>query len=263
MSTGFQFNKGPLSDGAKPRSWNLPTHEFSVHQSETTQRFVLGTRYETWDGREYVYSKSAGACISGQGAEITNIGYTAYTAFGVAAAIGDTSVTVPAATHAALAEDELAGGYICIFDGSTNNTQFRGIVGNEASVLNVAFIVYLDEPLTEAVVATTSACETYKSPYDGLQTGTSDSRSKAGVPAVKITAADVFFWVQKKGQVWVAPQGGVNDRDRGSYWRHDGSLQDFEILSGQTIPAGSSSQYAGYLLAGEENNIGPLFMLRG
>lgn len=261
MSTGFQFNKGPLMNGASPRDFALSTHEFGVHLAETTQRFVLGARYETWDGREYVYSKSAGACISGQGAEFTATGYTAYTAFGVAAAIGDISVTVPAATHAALTEDELAGGYITIFDGSTNNVQFRGIVGNESSILNVAFKVYLDEPLTETVTASPSACETYKSPYDGLQTGTSASLAKAGLPAVKISAADVFFWVQKNGPNWAAPQSGITSWNRGACWRHDGSLDTID--NGVEDDTNVASQIAGYAMTGSADLIGPLFMLQG
>lgn len=267
MSKGFQYNKGPLVNGATPRDFALSTNEFGVHLAETTQRFVLGTRYINWDGREYVYSKSAGACISGQGAEFTNNGYTAYTVFGIAAAIGDTSLTVPAATHAALTEDQLAGGYITIFDGSTNNTQFRGIVGNDAADANVAFIIYLDEPLTEAIVASTSACETYKSPYDGLQTGTMNYNPKAGLPAVKITAADVFFWVQKNGPSWAAPQGGKLGTTEGGYsgglWSDVGNISDYNTSLGVTVAVGRGSQHAGYAMAGDADNIGPLFMLQG
>lgn len=267
MSTGFQFNKGPLVNGASPRDFALSTNEFGVHLAETTQRFVLGTKYETWDSREYIYSKSSAACISGQGAEFINTGYTAYTVFGVAAVVSASSVTVPAATHAATAEDELAGGYITIFDGSTNNTQFRGIVGNESAVENAAFVVYLDELLTEAVEASTSACETYKSPYDGLRTGTSNTRPKAGLPAVKITAADVFFWVQKSGPSWPAPQGGKLGTSEGGYagglWSDVGNISDFNTSLGVTVANGRGSQYAGHPLAGDADNIGPLFMLQG
>lgn len=267
MSRRFQFNSGPLVNGATPRDFALSTNEFGVGLAETTQRFVLGTRYETWDGREYVYSKSSAACISGQGAEFINTGFTAYTAFGIAAAVGDSKVTVAAATHDALAEDELAGGYITIFDGSTNNTQFRGILGNEAADANAAFVIYLDEPLTEAVVASTSASETYKSPYDGLRTGTLNTRPKAGVPAVKITAADVFFWCQKKGPVWAAPQGGKLGTSEGGYagglWSDFGNISDYNTSLGVTVANGRGSQHAGHSLSGDADNIGPLFMLQG
>jgi hypothetical protein len=267
MSSRFQFNSGPLVNGASPRDFALSANEFGVHLAETTQRFVLGTRYITWDGREFVYSLSSAACISGQGAEFINTGFTAYTAFGIAAAVGDTSVTVAAATHAALAEDELAGGYITIFDGSTNNTQFRGIIGNDKADADAAFKIYLDEPLTEAVVASTSASETYKSPYDGLRTGTSNTRPKAGVPAVKITAADVYFWCQKRGAVWAAPQGGKLGTSEGGYagglWSDVGNISDYNTSLGVTVATGRGSQHAGHSMSGDADNVGPLFMLQG
>lgn len=231
-------------------------------------RWNIGDRVVLPDGREYRYAKSCGACISGQGAEFTYAGYTSYTAFGVAAAVGDTSVTVPAATHAALTKDELRGGYITIFDGTTNNTQFRGIIGNDAASANAAFVAYLDGPLTEAVVAATSACETFQNPYGALQTGTMNYNPKAGIPAVKITAANVYFWVQIKGFVWGAPQGGKLGTTEGGYvggmWSDVGNISDVSTsLNGATVPAGRGTQYAGYAVLGDADNIGPLFCLQG
>lgn len=226
--------------------------------------YNIGDHVKLPDGREFIYAKSSGACISGQGCEFTAVGVNAYQALLVAQAIGDKQVTVPACTHsAAFAEDELRGGYALIYDGSTNNVQFRGIIGNDASTKNSAFVIYLDAALTEAVVASTSAIEVFENPYSGLRTGTSDERPIAGVPARKVTASGRYFWVQKNGPVWVAPQGGVNDRDIGSYWRHDGSLQDTETVINHTLSGGETSQYAGHLIEGEEDDIGPLFMLQG
>jgi len=230
-------------------------------------KWNIGDRVVLPDGREYIYSKSAGACISGQGAEFTYAGYTAYTAFGVAAAVGDKEVTVPAATHAVLTEDELRGGYICIFDGSTNSVQFRGIIGNAAAAANVAFKVYLDGPLTEAVVASTSACETYQNPYAALQTGTMNYNPKAGIPAVKVTAANTYFWCQRKGFAWAAPQGGKLGTTEGGYcggfWSDVGNISDANTSLGVTVATGRGSQYAGYAVLGDADNIGPLFMLQG
>lgn len=216
----------------------------------------------------FVYSKSVGACISGQGAEFTYAGYTSYTAFGVAAAVGDRSVTVPAASHAALAEDELRNGFITIFDGSTNNVQFRQLLGNDSASANAAFVVYLDGPLTEAVVASTSACETFQNPFAALQTGTMNYNPKAGVPAVKITATGYYFWTQV-GKIpsycWVAPQGGKLGTTEGGYcgglWSDVGNVSDFNTSIGVTVAAGRGSQYAGFAVLGDADNIGPLFML--
>lgn len=212
------------------------------------------------DGREFVYSKSSASCISGQGAEFTKTGYTSYTAFTTAAAVGATEITAPAATHDALTEDALAGGYAIIFDGSGNNVQFRGIVGNAAAAANAAFKLQLDGPLTEAIT-TSSALETYESPYIGLRTGTSANLPKAGVPAVKITAANVYFWCQTKGLCWVAPQSTVVTNETGCMWRHDGSLQDVEVAIGGTTDANCGTQYAGHRVQGDYSGNGPLFYL--
>lgn len=226
------------------------------------QKWAIGDRVVLPDGREFRYAKSSAACISGQGAEFTSTGYTAYTAVAVARAIGDTDLTAAAATHAALTKDELRGGYVLIFDGSGNDVQFRGIIGNDAADANALFKIYLDGPLTAAVVAATSATEVYANPYSGLRTGSSVALAKAGVPAVNVTAANTFFWVQTKGPCWAAPQAGITAGQRGACWRHDGSLDTLDNGI-EDDEANVSSQYAGYAIAGSADGNGPLFMLQG
>jgi len=215
----------------------------------------------------FVYSKSSAACISGQGAEFTYAGYTAYTAFTTTAAVGARTVTVPAATHATLTLDELRNGFIWIFDGSTNNVQFRQILGNAAAAANAAFEVNLDGPLTEAVT-TSSCCETCQNPFAALRTGTMNYYPKAGVPAVKVTAASTYFWCQV-GRIpsycWVAPQGGKLGTTEGGYaggfWSDVGNVSDANTSLGVTVAGGRGSQYAGNPVCGDADNIGPLFML--
>lgn len=267
MSKKFKYATEPIPPGAFPRDMTLGANDLGIYRPETTQRFVCGTRYETWDGREFVYCKSSGACISGQGAKFGFSGYTAYTAFGIAASVGDTSVTVPAATHDALTEDYLAGGYICIFNGTDNDVQFRGIVGNDAAAANVAFVIYLDAPLDTAIVAATSACETYQNPYGSIATAVNNYDKKAGLPACPVSATGYFFWLQRRGPSWAAPQGGKLGTTEGGYngglWSDVGNISDFATSLGVTVAGGRGSQYAGYAMCGDADNIGPLFMLQG
>ena len=224
-------------------------------------KWNLGDQVILPDGRKYKYAKSAAACISGQGCEFTATGYTAITTFVVSAAVGDTKVTNPAATHALVAQDELRGGYAVIYDGTTNNVQFRGIIGNDAAAANVAFVIYLDGQLSEAVVAGTSKIETFQNPYAALQTGSSTSLAKAGIPATKVSAASTYFWVQTEGFGWIAPQAGLTGKQIGACWRHDGSLDT--VLNGVSGSANVLSQYAGHIVEGDATNNGPLFYLRG
>jgi hypothetical protein len=216
--------------------------------------------------REFVYSYSAGACSASRGAETTQAGYVAIGTFLVAAAIGAKSVTVPAGTHAALTEDELRNGTIVLFDGSTDAyTTTRGIIGNDAAEANAAFVVYLDAPITYAITASTSKCEVYKSAYATLRTGTSNVLAKMGVPTTYVSASGKYFWVQRKGLVWLPPQTGVgaSQGNMEVFWRHDGSLDPTTTALGATIPAGSSSQIAGKVIQGSAAGNGPLVDLQG
>ena len=245
-------------------SWDF-IYEASLVKSE---KYSIGDRVVLPDGREFHYGKSAGACVSGQGCEFTAAGYTAYTAFAVAAIAGVKEVTVPAATHATLTKDELRGGYICMFVGDVgSNIMFRGIIGNDAAAANALFKVYLDGSLDQAIVAGTSACEVYQNPYASLQTGTMNYNPKAGVPAVNVTAASTYFWVQKSGPCFAAPQGGKLGTTEGGYcgglWSEYGNISDYNTSLGVTVAGGRGSQHAGFAIMGDADNIGPLFMLQG
>jgi len=212
----------------------------------------------------FVYSKSSAACLSGQGCEFTYTGYVSYTAFTTVAAVDATSITIPAATHATLTTDELRNGFVTIYDGSTNNTQFRQIIGNDSAASNAAFVVYLDGPLTEAIT-TSSAAEVYQNPYAALRTGTSTTLAKAGIPSVKVTAASTYFWCQV-GRIpsftWIAPQSGVGAQGgMGCFWRHDGSLESADTALAVTTATYDLSQYAGHTITGTAAGVGPLFSL--
>lgn len=231
--------------------------------------YNVGDFVQLPDGRQFRYGKSGSAVITSEACYFTDIGYTAYTAFAVAAAVGDRSVTVPAATHAALTLDELRGGYINIFTGAVGDNgdnQFRGIVGNDAADANALFKVYLDAPLTSAIVASTSACETFQNPYMNLTHSTGGPMyAKVGVPAVYVSAASMYFWVQIRGPVFVNPQDGVIgvQESKGAYWRDDGAIDGANTAIGVTIGAYDSSQYAGFAMIGSASGNGPLLMLQG
>ena len=243
---------------------DIPDYDFLYKTSLTIDpKWAIGDQLVLPDGREYRYAKSAAACISGQGCEFTDTGFVAYTAFTTAAAVDAREVSVPAATHDAITEDELRGGYAVIYDGSTNNVQFRGIIGNAASAADVAFTLYLDGTLTEAVT-TSSAIEIYENPYSALQTAKTTTLPKAGVPAAKVSAASTFFWVQKNGPAWAAPQTKVGENGGlGCFWKHDGSLESADTALAVTTATYDTSQYAGHTLAGTAAGNGPLFMLQG
>ena len=247
---------------------NAPDWSFIYEASLTkSPKWFIGDRVVLPDGREFRYAKSGGACVSGQGVEVYSAGVMAYTSFVVAAAIGDKEVTVPAATHAAKTKDELRGGYLLIWNpAGSNSCQFRGIIGNDATAADVAFKVYLDGPLTEAVT-TSSSAEVFENPFAAVRTGTMNYFAKVGIPAREISAANTYFWVQTRGCCFGAPQGGKLRTTEGGYvgglWSDYGNISDYNTSLGVTVAGGRGSQHAGFAIQGDADNIGPLFMLQG
>lgn len=236
-----------------------------IYEASTVKNpnFDIGDRVVLPDGREFRYSKSSGACTTVVGCHFTSTGYTAYTAFATNHAVGVTTITIPAATHAATTEDQLRGGYVLIFDGESTSVQFRGIIGNGAADANAAITVYLDGPLTDAIVSGTEAVEVYENPYGALITSSSTTLPFAGIPATNVAATATYFWVQNRGLCWTSPQSGVGGTNGqfGAYWRHDGSIDRADIALATTVPANSTSQYAGHTVAGDAAGNGPLFNL--
>jgi len=217
--------------------------------------------------RRCIYAKSAGsnAMYAAHGCAFTYTGLTAYTAFATSYAVGVKTIQAPAATHAALVEDELRNGYVIIFDGASDYyTTTRQIVGNAASAENAAITLQLDASIDYAITASTSACEVYRNPYTGLDVASDAAIAKAGKPMARVPASEAYFWVQTAGVCWISPQSTVTGNEgTAAMWRHDGSLEAVATAIGGTVPAGDSTQYAGYLLQGTQDGNGPLFMLAG
>lgn len=240
---------------------NTPVADWSFVYEQSTVRdpkWNLGDEVKVPGGRKFVYSKSAAACLSGQGCETTKIGLYGAVA-SVAGAVGDQSIVVAAGTHDAVTADELRGGYVIIH--TAGNTQmFRGIIGNAASVANAALTLYLDGSLT-AVVAVTILVEVFQNPYGSLRTGATVDLAKLGVPAVYVSAANVYFWCQTEGYCFVAPQAGLTGKEIGACWKHDGSIDT--LTNGVSVSAIVSSQYAGHRVMGSADLVGPLFYLQG
>jgi hypothetical protein len=235
------------------------------------ERFYPGYEVRVPGVGNFVYSKSAAACISGQGCEFTDTGVVGITTLSTAqsadagsGAIGSKIVEIPAASHNALTEDQLRGGFVVVYNGTDNNVDFRQIVGNDVSAENAALTIYLAAGISQ-VITTSSKVEVFANPYSALQTGDSSTLAKAGVPAAPVSAANKYFWCQVgkfPSFCWVAPQGaGSANDDIGRYWRHDGTVEATDTALATTVPDADTSQYAGHTVAGSPGGNGPLFNL--
>ena len=254
----IDHSAGLVEGSSSAASWDF------IYQTSLVKHpdYNIGDRVVLPDGREYRLAKSSGVCASGQAVDFVATGAIPYTGVNVAAAIGVSTVTLDAITHSAIAKDELRGGYIVIWTGADHD-QFRGVVGNDASVANAAITLYLDGGLSTAIDATHNA-EVYENPYANVIEASNAALGKGGVPAVYVGAANTYFWVQVLGPRFVAPQSNMNDNGGvGAYFRHDGSLESVEVaLGGLTVPANDTSQYAGFRIIGSQSGNGPLFMLK-
>lgn len=272
MSTNFQFNKGPLSNEAMPRDLSLAANEPGVYLVETTKRFVPGARVLTWDGRVYKYSKSGSAGLNGGfGAAfwrpLTFDGGTSG-----ASVIGDTFVKITLDAGAItnfgsdIPEDGFAGGYFSQPDSGTPT--FRGIIGNTAGGDGDVITLFLDGPLTRALV-TASFAEVLANPYEDLRgtggsgagEGTSGFVSFAGIPATTVAAIASFFWTQTYGPIWINPNQPVADATgrRDVFFRNDGA-----IISGGDITIETGFQRAGFVIdrTGNGTDNPPFIMLQ-
>ena len=218
-------------------------------------KWNIGDRFVMGDGRVWRYSKSGSALNGGFGAAIWRPTTFDGGTYG-ATAVGDRSVKITLDAGAItnfgsdIGEDGLRGGYFIQPDTGTPN--FRGIIGNTAGGDGDVITLYLDGPITRAMV-TTSWCEVIASPYGDLR-GTggagagaagSDYISFAGVPSTTIAAALTYFWVQTAGPVWCTPHLPVADE---AYRRDVFFRQDGAIVSASDAAIEEGYQRAGFVM---------------
>ena len=259
--TNYLHREGLVGHSDSP-DWSFIYETSTIKDS----KWNIGDRVVLGDGREYRYAKSDGICYAGQACEFTATGYSAICTADTPQAIGDKQVSISAAaTHAIIAEDGLRGGFVVIHNSDANaETQVRGIIGNDAvTVADSGCVLYLDGPLTTAITVADSDIEVFENPYAAVHLSASGSLAKAGVPAVYVKAALMYFWVQVKGPCFLAATASVNTNDIGCGFRHDGALDGYNHLITNDIDGvgEETSQYAGYRLLGNQTGNGPLFML--
>jgi len=247
-----KYNHGPIGPWGSPLDFVTSKNDkLGIYVAETTQRFMLGAKVMTWDGRLFKYALAKGtlnADLLAKSYATQNLAFATVGA-GDGRAAGDTDIKVPFgaadgyANSGLVVEDELAGGYVVIFS-DTVVTMNRGIVGNTGIASAGDVVIYLDAPLNAAVAPATSFVEAMGSPYYDVRNDSDGSKTCVGLPVVEATTGQYCF-LQTYGPTWVAPQSGVGATTliRAVYARHDGSL---DIRSG--VGTNVTDQRVGYVL---------------
>ena len=247
MSNQFQYPFNPIEWQASPKDYS-GDNQLGIYAIETTQRYTYGTRYITWDGRVYKYSKSSGAVYTHRlnvfyntiTSDTNGIDYSLLTNNQSA---GDREITLTNGTTAAIAEDYLAGGLAVIVpteSATDREVMSRLVIGNEAAATSGECRMFLEYPLNTAVT-TSNYAYVMPSFYNKIQyESTSGYKSFAGLAAAPVTATGYNFWLQTYGVCQSAQQTtyvGKVAYYRAVYARHDGTLdtQANTVESGGTV----------------------------
>jgi len=240
----------------------------NIETVDTIQQYPLGTIFRDGD-RAYRYAYASGTCnpeVGAYKAKKTNtnaVAPTQATAAAQAAAypgetlaagvVGSRYVTVTIDTEigvlttGVLSENELAGGYVVVGNGSAQHPQTRQIVSHPAlATAGGSLTLCLDRALGVAVTAATTNIELMECPYYCLKADNAGGEyvSYIGVPAC-VAASGQYFWLQTWGPVWITSDGNTCDSamDRTIVFVGNGS-----VVSGNDVTLESGYQKAGFAL---------------
>lgn len=266
MSNRFKYPFNPIPWHSTPHDFS-GDHNLGIYATETTQRYICGTRYTMWDGRVFKYAKTGDSNYTLNNDFACRWAHSvaqSYDEVNTTNAIGDTSFIMDGGSHTTFAKDELAGGYVIIYkDGGGGNTQFRGIVGNDYSYTDLDVTVYLDAPLAKETVGTTTSCEIWHNPYTYLATAAAaTTHGFAGKPVVQVTVANTYFWLQTWGMCWMAHNSSTSafsNSNQRACFRADGSYEAEYGDDNRGATSGANmSQIAGNVIV---RDAGPLLYM--
>lgn len=240
--------------------------------SRKDPRFNVGDRVVLPDGRVFRYALASGTCnpeVGAYKAKKTNTVAVAPAQASGAGAVGDHSVTVTIDTEigvlttGVLSENELAGGYVVIGNGSGQHPQMRMIVSHPAlATAGGSLTLKLDAKLTTAVTVGTTTIELMESPFYNLKADNAggDFVTYIGIPACVATSGQ-YFWVQTWGPCWITSDGNTCDSagDRTLVFVGNGSVK-----SSNDITVESGIQIAGVALdmSGNAASNAPMVLLQ-
>lgn len=245
-----------------PIQWPAVPHDFTgdnvlgIYAKETTQRYVYGTRYITWDGRVYKYmGLTTGGSVSYHGVRNTLAAQTGWTTALVGTA-GDRVYTVTDTT--AIAEDQMAGGMVTLYKATIDNTTSVHIVGNDEGT-GATVRVYLEFPLSADMTALDSV-EMFGNPYRQVSEASNSYSAWMGIACV--TAATLYnIWAQTWGPALVSPGNTTLDdaaaNERMCFWLANAVIAEVDGATGA-----GKNQVAGYILnQGTSDIAGPQIYL--
>ncbi len=214
-----------------------------------SEKWNVGDRVVTPDGRVFRYAKAAGALNPQFGAQ-NNVGQLSIDGGGTkyAAEAGDTSVHITldatlAGTDYFGTKDKMVGAYFSVPHGT--HCVFRRIIAHDYSTTTGAVVeLKLDAPLDQDL-AITSWYEILPNPYGYLVNGGGTHVSVMGIPVVYI-ASGSYCWVQTWGPTWINVNSagvGSGAYDRTVVFAEGGGID--QMAEGATVV---QRQVAGFII---------------
>jgi hypothetical protein len=266
-------NKLPFN----PIIWPAVPHDFTgvnnlgYYTTETTQRYVWGTRGMTWDGKVFRYGRSKDTLYAGYGAvngasiDVSDLLNTNHT---LTIAAGDREVlftvtSTEAYDEGGITEDELVGAMYVVGHGAAATTECRTVIGNTSIAAATTGTIMIEVDYPFALAHTTGFNELPLNPYGYLGRGDSPIASVMGVPNITATTGQML-WIQTWGLCWCVPGGsdatpGDAALDRTVVFVGDGTVNGVGAI---TLEDGY--QVAGFITDSTESGTGtmPMVMLQ-
>ena len=260
----------PINWPASPRDLT-GSNCLGYYTTETTQRYVWGTRGLTWDGKVFRYGRAKGTLYAGYGAgnsatiDVSDLLNTNHTA---TIAVGDREVLFTVTSGAtfdggAIAEDELVGAQYVVGHGGAATTEQRTVIGNTAIAASTTGTITIEVDYPFALEHTTGFNELPLNPYGYLVKPVAHIMSVMGVPNITATTGQML-WIQTWGLCWCVPGGadttpGDTQADRMVYFVGDGAVN-----GAATVTVEEGWQIAGFITDSTEGSTGtmPMVMLQ-
>lgn len=169
-----------------------------IHGISSSKREELGTLRMLQDGRKFRYAKAGGADLAagkmGIGPSV-NSNHANQT--GIAAAVATMQLTLTVTAGTAIAENQLAGGFLQINDSDGEGYQYSIQSNSAIDSSGTSIILGLNEGLRVAMT-TSSEFTLIASPWYGATESATEENQPVGIAPVAVTTL-YYYWAQTGG----------------------------------------------------------------
>ncbi|KKN23719.1 hypothetical protein LCGC14_0902200 [marine sediment metagenome] len=234
-------------DGQPEHVWgNLELPDLSV--ADASQKYALGAQYIDGD-RRFRYGAAKGTLNPDLGAKDTQPQHVAFANIAAAAAQYATEIVIDVAASdgragdGVIAVNELAGGYLVVFDASAK--AFNRQIKANTAVATGEMTLTLTDPIPVALITDTDHGECMAMSYRYITASVGDVYRVVGMPQLVYTSGQ-FGWFQDRGPCWIAPQAAVGSGSNNllCIFRNDGSIDELDY----TANTNNKGQIAGFVM---------------